>query len=124
MQVPDAVVLHEGSGITGRRSDFTTYHGHRNRIWTYLRDMPLALLLATAPLHLLANLYLIPRLAVAGVLRPYLRALRDGVRGAGPFLRERGSVHRNAAPIASALTWSPFALVRRRPKVWNVRRDD
>ena len=121
VQVPDAVVRHEGSGISGRRSDFTTYHGHRNRVWTYLRDTPLPLLLASLPLHLTLNLYLVLRLAVAGQHRPYLRALRDAARGAGPFLGERRALHADAAPtraIARALTWSPIALVRRRAKVW------
>ena len=118
VQVPDAVVHHEGSGISGRRSDFTTYHGHRNRLWTWARDMPLPLLLLGAPVNLALSLYLCVRLGVAGQLRPYLRALRDGAAGAPAFWRERRALHWNAAPVGHALTWSPFALVRRRPKVW------
>ena len=118
VQVPDAVVLHEGSGITGRRSDFTTYHGHRNRIWTYLRDTPPGLLALSLPLHLALDAYLAARLAVAGQLPAYLRALRDAARGARPFLAERRALHANAAPVARALTYSPLALVRRAPKLW------
>ncbi len=122
VQVGSAKVRHEGSGISGRRSDFTTYHGHRNRVWTYLRDMPRGLLLASLPFHLAANLYLVPRLALAGQLGPYLRALRDAVRGMKPFLEERRDLHREArrkeARIAHSLTWSPLALVVRRPKIW------
>ena len=121
VQVPDAVVLHEGSGIAGRRSDFTTYHGHRNRVWCYLRDTPTPILLAGLPLHLLLTGYLAVRLAVAGQLRPYLRAMRDAALGAGPFLAERRALHAAAAPtrqVARSLTWSPLALVLRRAKVW------
>ena len=118
VQVPDAVVRHEGSGISGRRSGFTTYHGHRNRVWTYLRDTPGWLLALSLPVHVALNLYLVPRLALAGQLRPYLRALRDAAAGAGPFLAERRALHRGAAPVARALTWSPVALLRRRAKVW------
>ena len=118
VQVPDAVVLHEGSGITGRRSDFTTYHGHRNRVWTYLRDTLPGLLVASLPLHLALNAYLAVRLAVAGQLRPYLRAMRDAARGARPFLAERRALHRGAAPVAGTLTYSPLALIRRAPKLW------
>ena len=124
VQVPGAVVLHEGSGITGRRSDFTTYHGHRNRVWTYLRDTPPALLAASLPLHLALNLYLTARLALAGQLRPYLRAMRDAARGARPFLAERRALHAGhaghagAAPVARTLTYSPLALLRRAPKLW------
>lgn len=121
VQAPAAVVRHEGSGITGRRSDFTTYHGHRNRVWTYLRDTPGALLVLSFPLHLALNLYLTARLALAGQLRPYLRAMRDAMRGARPFLAERRALHADAVStrrIARALTWSPIALFRRRAKTW------
>ena len=121
VQVPRAVVRHEGSGITGRRSDFTTYHGHRNRVWTYLRDTPGPLLALSLPLHLALNLYLAGRLAFAGQMRPYLRAMRDAVRGARPFLAERRALHTGTAStrqVARALTWSPLALLGRRAKVW------
>lgn len=121
VQVPDAVVAHEGSGITGRRSDFTTYHGHRNRIWTYLRDTPLPLLIVSLPVHLALNTYLIVRMAQVGQLSAYLRAMKDAVRGAKPFLTERKALHRGAAStgtIARALTWSPLALFRRHAKIW------
>jgi len=37
---PDSVAHHVGSAITGGRSDFTMYHGVRNGIWTYVKDMP------------------------------------------------------------------------------------
>lgn len=121
VQVPAAVVAHEGSGITGRRSDFTTYHGHRNRVWTYLRDTPPGLLALSFPLHLALSAYLAGRLAIAGQLRAYLRAQRDAWRGAAPFLAERRALHASARPVARALTYSPLALLRRAPKVWNTR---
>ncbi|MCO7237583.1 glycosyltransferase family 2 protein, partial [Cobetia sp. Dlab-2-U] len=38
--LPKAVVLHIGSAISGQRSDFTVRHGTRNRIWTYVKNMP------------------------------------------------------------------------------------
>ncbi|MBM3573789.1 MAG: glycosyltransferase family 2 protein, partial [Alphaproteobacteria bacterium] len=43
VQVAAAVVEHVGSGITGRTSDFSVYHGTRNRIWTFVKNMPAAL---------------------------------------------------------------------------------
>ena len=122
VQAPRAVVHHEGSAITGRRSDFTTYHGHRNRVWTYLRDTPPGLLAASLPLHLLLNAYLAARLGLAGQLRAYLRSQRDAWGGARPFLAERRALHAQARPVARALTYSPLALLRRAPKVWNGRR--
>lgn len=38
--VPDAVVEHVGSGSTSRYSDFAVYHGQRNLVWSYFRNMP------------------------------------------------------------------------------------
>jgi GT2 family glycosyltransferase len=120
VQLSRARVLHEGSGITGRRSAFTVYHGHRNRIWTYVRNTPLALLAATAPLFLAANVYLIIRFAVSGDLGPYLRALRDGFAGAPRYWRERRDVlHGRSASLAylaTMMTWSPLTLMRRQEK--------
>ena len=56
LYVPEAVVDHVSSGITGRRSDFATYYGHRNLVWTYVKDMPGRLFWLYLPLHLLMNL--------------------------------------------------------------------
>jgi GT2 family glycosyltransferase len=38
--VPDAVVQHVGSATTSRYSDFAVYHGQRNLVWSYIRNMP------------------------------------------------------------------------------------
>ena len=38
--VPDAVVKHVGSATTSRKSDFAVYHGQRNLVWSYIRNMP------------------------------------------------------------------------------------
>ena len=56
--IPEAVVEHVGSATTGgRRSDFVVYHGHRNLVWCYVKNVPLSLLLATLPLHILLNVF-------------------------------------------------------------------
>jgi GT2 family glycosyltransferase len=39
--VPDAVVDHVGSASSGgKRSDFAVYHGHRNLVWCFVKNMP------------------------------------------------------------------------------------
>ncbi len=38
--VQAASVQHVGSASTGRRSGFAVYHGHRNLVWTYAKNMP------------------------------------------------------------------------------------
>ncbi|MBB4658960.1 glycosyltransferase family 2 protein [Parvularcula dongshanensis] len=122
VQLRDAIVAHEGSGISGRHSAFTVYHGHRNRIWVFLRNTPLPILLVAFPAHILLNLLLVFQTARHGQGNAYLRAVRDAVRGADPFLSERRTLHADAVPwwrVARALTWSPLAVLRRSPKVWN-----
>lgn len=54
--LPDAIVYHVGSGVTGRDSDFSVYHGHRNLVWTYIKNMPTGLFWRYLPQHILLNL--------------------------------------------------------------------
>jgi len=121
VQVADARVLHEGSGVTGKRSDFTVYHGHRNRVWTYYRCTPLALLVATAPFHMMFNLYLLARFSLEGKGRAYLRAMGDAARGlsAQSAARRRLQAGRKAdvAAIARATTWSLLKLMRKKADI-------
>ncbi|MGB7541517.1 MAG: glycosyltransferase family 2 protein [Burkholderiales bacterium] len=87
--VPEAVVDHVGSAIAGRRSDFATYHGHRNLVWTYVKDMPAPLFWLYLPLHLLANLAAIAVCAARGQFGVILRAKRDALRALPAMLAER-----------------------------------
>jgi GT2 family glycosyltransferase len=56
--VPDAVAYHIGSLSTGERrhSDFAVYHGHRNMVSTYVKDMPLLLFFLLLPAHITINI--------------------------------------------------------------------
>mgnify|MGYP003390048204 CR=1 FL=1 len=90
--VPDAVVDHVSSGITGKRSDFATYHGHRNMVWTYVKDMPAPLFWLYLPLHLFANLLGVAVCALRGQFGVVLRAKRDALFGLPRVLRERRRV--------------------------------
>jgi GT2 family glycosyltransferase len=41
MHIPEAVVAHAGGVSSGsRRSEFAVYHGIRNMIWTFVKNMP------------------------------------------------------------------------------------
>ncbi|WP_375202100.1 glycosyltransferase family 2 protein [Hyphococcus sp.] len=117
VQLLSAVVYHEGSGVTGRRSDFTVYHGHRNRIWTWYLNMPLTLLIATAPFHLLLDLVLFAQSSSRGDGGAYIRGLRDGYGGLARLSAERRRRQQarkaSTGEIAQALTWSPLKLMRR-----------
>lgn len=117
VQLAGAHVLHEGSGVTGKLSPFSIYYGHRNRIWAYYRNAPLILLIATAPLQILANIALGFRFAAVGGLGPYLRAMRDGYGGLSKQMAARRRIQKmrrcGVVEISKAMTWSPFKLLRR-----------
>lgn len=55
--LPGAVVHHVGSASTGKMSDFSVYHAHRNLVWTYVKNMPSFLFWLYLPVHLAANLF-------------------------------------------------------------------
>jgi GT2 family glycosyltransferase len=94
LYVPDAVVHHVGSGTTSRGSDFSTYHGHRNLVWTFVKDMPAPLLALYLPQHLLLNLLSVGWFAAQGRGRVILRAKWHALRGLPAVLRERRRVQR------------------------------
>jgi GT2 family glycosyltransferase len=81
LYVPDAVVEHVGSAITGKRSDFQLYHGHRNLAWTYVKNMPGWLFWFYLPYHVALNCYSVIAFAVRGQGGPLWRAKRDAIRG-------------------------------------------
>jgi GT2 family glycosyltransferase len=92
LYVPDAVARHVGSASAGRGSAFTVYHGHRNLVWTYFKNMPWALLLLYLPLHLLWNAATIVWFSLRGRAAPILRAKRDAVLGLPRVVRQRRTV--------------------------------
>ncbi len=116
--VPGAVVDHVSSGIAGRRSDFSTYHGHRNLVWTYFKDMPAPLFWLYLPMHLVANLLAIAVCAGRGQLGVILRAKRDALAGLPRVLRERRVVQARrragAGAVRAAMARGLGALAGRR----------
>lgn len=80
--VHDAIVRHVGSASTGdKRSAFASYHGHRNMVWVFVKNMPGILFWFCLPLHILANVLLIFVLALRGQGPVALRAKRDALLG-------------------------------------------
>jgi GT2 family glycosyltransferase len=116
---PDAVVAHVGSATTGAKSEFATYHGVRNRIWTIVKNVPGRLLLVTAPLHAAVLGVQLVKAPFHGraVLNGTWRGVRDGVAGAPKFFADRRRLQAGrrtrVADIARAMTWSPWKLLRR-----------
>ncbi len=92
--IPSSVVHHHGSAVTGRESDFTIYHSHRNLVWVWMRDMPLGLMVRGLAHHLLTTGMTIVFYASRGQARTILRAKRDAVAALPRILRERRAVQR------------------------------
>lgn len=90
LYVPQSVALHVGSGTTGgQHSDFAVYHGHRNLVWTFVKDMPGFLFWVLLPLHLLLNLASVIWLSLRGQGKVVLRAKRDALAGIPGMWRKR-----------------------------------
>lgn len=110
--VADATVQHAGSGISGRKSDFSTYHGTRNRLWTYFKNMPLAVLILTLPAHIIFTLYIFLNGLKRSNSRSMLRGLRDGIRGIPGVLKPSPwkcvKRRRSLTSLLRAMAWNPF----------------
>lgn len=81
LYVPDAVVRHVGSAASGVRSDFSLYHGHRNLVWCYIKNMPGALFWLYLPMHLLLNITTLIWFTLEGRGRIIFKAKWDALRG-------------------------------------------
>jgi GT2 family glycosyltransferase len=82
LYVPDAVVHHVGSGTTGgQHSDFAVYHGHRNLVWTFMKNMPGILFWLLLLLHAAMNLVAVAVFTLRGQGWVILRAKWDAVKG-------------------------------------------
>jgi GT2 family glycosyltransferase len=101
--IPDAVVHHVGSASTGNASDFVIYHGHRNLVWTFFKDMPGPLLWLYLPLHILMNLYSLLAFTVRGRAGVIFRAKWDAVRGLPTMLRKRRSAQAGRTASSSEI---------------------
>ena len=98
--VPDSVAYHIGSGTTGgKHNNFTVYHGHRNLVWTYVKNMPGILFWLLLPLHLALNLVTIIWFSMHGQGLVILRAKRDALRGISRIWGMRRNIqkHRTAS---------------------------
>ena len=114
-RVSSAVVRHAGSGVSGRYSDFTMFHGHRNRIWTFVKNTPGGWFWLFAPYHVAFNLLYLGSALRRGVFAPVWRSYVAALQGLGPFMADRRALARaRRTPFADTLKilakspWAPF----------------
>lgn len=122
--IPDAMIYHEGSGITGRHSYFTMYHGFRNRTWAYLKNMPLSILLITLPGHVALTLYIYLRnrgkAGTQGMGAGIWAGIKQGWR-----LRCQKAYRVNPTPKAllnliRSMSWNPYDFVHHRVHIRTI----
>lgn len=96
LYVPDAVAYHVGSATTGgRHCDFVVYHGHRNLVWTYVKNMPGALFWLLLPAHIIVNLVTIIRFSLQGQGAIILKAKWDAFCGVPNMWKKRRDIRKN-----------------------------
>lgn len=95
LHVPTAVARHLGSATTGgQRGDFAVYHGHRNLVWVYVKNMPWELFWLFLPLHVAVNLAGIGLGFYRGHGMTMLRAKADALAGIPGAWRKRRQIQR------------------------------
>ncbi|WP_439619583.1 glycosyltransferase family 2 protein [Hyphomonas sp.] len=115
--LPDAVIDHFGGGTSDKVSGFAVHHGTRNRLWVYLKNMPLPLLMLTLPGHVALTAAILARGLMTGRARDAAAGLVQAVRGVGPVLADRRRVQAaRTAPLGAllpALVWNPLRMLGR-----------
>ena len=94
LYVHSAVVRHVSSGLAGYRSNFAVYHGERNAVWTFVKDMPGSLFWLYLPQHVVLNAAALVYYPWRGQGTTALRAKIDALRGLPAILRRRRLIQR------------------------------
>jgi GT2 family glycosyltransferase len=116
--VPDAVATHIGSAVTGKHSDFSLYHGHRNLEWTYIKNMPASLIRRHWWQHALMFFISVTVLSLKYRSTAVLRGKISAVYGIRRVLRQRASVQATKRctdeQLAAAMSTCWWRAYRRR----------
>lgn len=99
-----AHVLHAGSLSTGKDSDFSVYHGHRNLVWTFVKNMPTVLLALFLLPHLLMNALAMIHYLLLGRGKTIAHAKWDAFKGLPGAWKKRARIHQSRR-ISSWQLW-------------------
>ena len=111
VHVPTAVVNHVGSVASGGgRSDFAVYYGHRNLVWTFVKNMPGMWFWILLPSHILLNILEIIWFSLHGRPGVICKAKFDALKGLPRVWAQRRQVQ--------ALRTVPGSRVLRLMSVW------
>ncbi len=116
VQSAKAKIDHVSSGISGRASDFAVYYGTRNRIWTFVKNMPLPLLIFLGPAHIATNLFVLLWSAFRqGRFQPTFRGMRDGFFKRPKSEQTKAVRKIGLAKLLRSFGWSPLKVLKRAP---------
>ncbi len=92
---PKSVVHHIHGGSTGGISDFAVYYGHRNNIWTILKNYPIRLLLRHLFWIVSAQLILVLVYFIKGKPLLILKSKFSAIAGLPKMLKTRKVIQKN-----------------------------
>ena len=101
--VPDAVVHHVGGASSRSDGCLAAALGHRNLVWTLVKNMPGPLLAASLPAHFLQTILAAVVLARRGHAAAFVRAKLDAVRGFPNVWRKRRQVQASRVASVAAI---------------------
>jgi GT2 family glycosyltransferase len=113
--IPGATAHHVGSTSFGKRGERATYLGHRNLVWTYVKNMPTLLFWFFLPLHLAYTLMHLVYFAKIGQGRVFWQARLDAWKSLGAVLKKRKTIQQGkiarTGDILRVMERAPFAPV-------------
>jgi len=108
--VPDAVVWHEGAASSeGKNDDFAVYHGHRNMVWCFVKNMPAPLFYPLLIAHFSQTIISLVFHVTRGRLRPIVRAKWHAILGLPRQWRKRRSIQSRR----KASAWSIWRVLHK-----------
>ncbi|MBA3069133.1 MAG: glycosyltransferase family 2 protein [Hyphomonas sp.] len=123
--LPDAVVAHAGGGLSDKVSGFAVRYGTRNRLWVYLKCMPMPLLILTLPGHLALTVAILLRGLMTGQFGDAVKGLADAVRELEPIWEDRRVVQARRVTgmrsLIGAMAWNPLEMLDRKTGVTQAR---
>jgi GT2 family glycosyltransferase len=121
VQLADAKVDHMGYASSGRRSEFATYHGVRNRLIVFLRNTPGWLFWCLLPGHVAVSVALWLSSLRFGQGGVFLRAIGDALQRWPDIRAQRRELEQkrqiSIGQIARMMSWSPLDLLTRKQKI-------
>ncbi len=117
IQLAKARVKHVGSATFGTNSEFSKYYIGRNKIWTFIRCLPAALLILLLPSFIIIVLIRLCCAIGRGDFKICVTALLDAICNLPEIWRQRRSIQLcrkiSAIQFAQSMTWSIGKLLMR-----------